>query len=124
MAVSVPSVPQGARRRRLQPHRARRAHRSERLSPMRTGTTLSVVAHGGVLAWGLVSLAVRPLDATQVEAIPIAIVSLADVTSLPKADRPPPVDAKPAPAPPAPPPAALADAPPTPPPPPTAAVAD
>jgi hypothetical protein len=76
-----------------------------------------------LIAWGLVSLAAPPLDTTQVEAIPIALVSLADATSPPKPAPPAPAAAKPAPATPAPPPASLPVAPAMPQPP-TPAVAD
>src|ERR1700730_15380699 len=70
---------------------------------MRAGTTVSVLAHGALLAWGVVSLTAHPFDARQSEAIPVALVSVGDVTSLPKAT--PPAPAPPPPAPLVPPPA-------------------
>src|SRR4051812_32873616 len=66
---------------------------------MRRAATVSVIAHGAVLTWAVLSLGSHPFDARQVEAIPVALVSVADVTSLPKA-APPPIEAKPTPAPP------------------------
>jgi hypothetical protein len=67
---------------------------------MRAGTTLSVIAHVGLIAWGVVSIATpRPLHTSKIEAIPVALVRIDDVTAAPKLAPPPPVVAKPAAAP-------------------------
>jgi outer membrane biosynthesis protein TonB len=52
---------------------------------MRAGVVVSVLGHGALLAWVLVSLhAAEPLDASGIEAIPVNFVQIEDVTSLPK----------------------------------------
>ena len=52
---------------------------------MRTGLTVSVVCHLLMILWGVVSLrAFEPLDASQIEAVPIDFVELDDTTSVPK----------------------------------------
>jgi hypothetical protein len=70
---------------------------------MRVGTAVSVFAHVGLIAWGVVSFAApRPLDASEVEAIPVALVKIDAVTAAPKVAPPPAPVPKPtlAPAPP------------------------
>jgi len=81
---------------------------------MRAGTAVSVIAHGALVAWGLLSLAAHRLDAPRIEAIPVTLASVADVTSVPKATPPAPDPPAPMRTPPLPPPPAPAAA--TPPP--------
>jgi hypothetical protein len=72
---------------------------------MRTGLTVSVIAHLLVVLWGVVSLrAFEPLDASQIEAVPIDLVQVDEVTAIPKgettaavAEEPSPNDPTPAP---------------------------
>ncbi len=52
---------------------------------MRDGLAVSLFGHAALLVWGLLSLhAPTPLDASQIEAIPVDFVKIADVTSVPK----------------------------------------
>jgi len=60
---------------------------------MKAGLTISTVAHAGLLLWGLVSFAARPLEASPTPALPIDIISdqqfsqlAAGVKNAPKAD--------------------------------------
>ena len=62
---------------------------------MKAGWTISAIAHAAVLAWGLVSISSRPLNATPPESLPVDIVSATDFSQLtkgmktaPKADVP------------------------------------
>ena len=67
---------------------------------MRDGLAVSVFGHVALLAWGLLSLpSPRPLDASQIEAIPVNFVRIADVTSVPKGVATPKVVEKPKPEP-------------------------
>ncbi len=68
---------------------------------MRDGLAVSVFGHAALLVWGLVSLhSARPLDASQIEAIPVNFVEIADTTSVPKGvETPKPVVEKPKPEP-------------------------
>lgn len=104
---------------------------------MRTAVTVSLVGHAALIAWGFFALpASKPLDVSQIEAIPVDLVEVGDVTALKKGLRtadllaptpptppaapaePPPLP-KPTPPPPPPPPAPTPPPPkPTPPPPP------
>ena len=65
---------------------------------MRTGLTISAVAHAGLLAWGLISFSARPLDATPKDALPVDIISTEQFSQLtkgakdaPKVETPKPV---------------------------------
>jgi outer membrane biosynthesis protein TonB len=52
---------------------------------MRAGLTVSIVGHAALIAWGVVALpATKPLDTSQIEAIPVDFVTVSDETSLPK----------------------------------------
>ena len=60
---------------------------------MKAGLTISALAHVGLLLWGLVSFAVRPLEASPTPALPIDIISdkqfsqlAAGVKNAPKAE--------------------------------------
>ena len=67
---------------------------------MRDGLAVSLFGHAALLLWGLLSLhAAQPLDASQIEAIPVDFVKIADVTSIPKGTTTPKVAEKPKPEP-------------------------
>jgi len=52
---------------------------------MRAGLTVSLVGHAVLIAWGVLALpATKPLDTSQIEAIPVDFVTVTDTTSLPK----------------------------------------
>jgi colicin import membrane protein len=107
---------------------------------MRAGLTVSVIAHLGLLAWGIVSLPMpSPVDASQLEMIPVDFVEIDDVTQLnrglqtaalveelpppaPAEPEPPPLPAPPPPPQPEPPPPPEPEPPPLPTPPPPASV--
>jgi outer membrane biosynthesis protein TonB len=46
-----------------------------RLPEDKTGLTLSAVAHAGLLLWGLISFAARPLEAAPTPSLPVDIIS-------------------------------------------------
>src|SRR6187402_2106043 len=65
---------------------------------MKTGTTISAVGHVALLAWGLLSFGVKPLDAVQVESMPVDIITSKDFSQItsgiktaPKAETPKPL---------------------------------
>jgi colicin import membrane protein len=65
---------------------------------MKAGTTISAVGHVALLAWGLLSFGVRPLDAVQVESMPVDIITSKDfsqitsgVKTAPRAETPKPL---------------------------------
>jgi len=71
---------------------------------MKTGTTISTVGHVALLAWGLLSFGVKPLDAVQVESMPVDIITSKDFSQItsgiktaPKAEEPKPLVEKQAP---------------------------
>ncbi len=68
---------------------------------MRDGLAVSLFGHAALLVWGLLSLpSPRPLDASQIEAIPVNFVKIADITSVPKGvETPKPAVEKPKPEP-------------------------
>ncbi len=68
---------------------------------MRDGLAVSLFGHAALLAWALLTLpSPKPLDASQIEAIPVNFVTIADVTSIPKGrEIPKPVVEKPKPEP-------------------------
>ena len=67
---------------------------------MRDGLAVSLFGHAALLLWGLLSLhSPQPLDASQIEAIPVDFVKIADVTSIPKGTATPKVAEKPKPEP-------------------------
>ena len=49
---------------------------------MRTGLTISAVAHAAFLLWGLVAFSIQPLEATPTEPLPVDIISDKDFTEL------------------------------------------
>ena len=68
---------------------------------MRTASTISVILHAAVLAWGLISFSGKTLEATPVEAMPIDIISADQFSQLtkgikeaPKAETPKPLAEK------------------------------
>jgi hypothetical protein len=55
---------------------------------MRAGLTVSLLGHAALIAWGILVLpATKPLDASDIEAVPIEMVDLADETALKKGVR-------------------------------------
>ena len=65
---------------------------------MKAGWTISAIGHAAVLAWGLVSIAAKPLNSTPPESLPIDIISATDFSQLtqgirtaPKAEAPKPL---------------------------------
>jgi outer membrane biosynthesis protein TonB len=68
-----------------------------KLPEMKAGLTISVTIHAALLAWGLISFAVKPLDATPVEALPIDIISDKQFTEMAKGQKDVPKAAIPAP---------------------------
>lgn len=52
------------------------------LTRERGALVASIALHGAVLLWGVVSFAAKPLDAGQVEALPVDIISDADFTQI------------------------------------------
>jgi colicin import membrane protein len=51
---------------------------------MKTGLTISALAHAGLLFWGLVSFAARPLEAAPTDALPVDIISEKQFSELTK----------------------------------------
>lgn len=49
---------------------------------MRTGLTISVVGHTALLVWGLVTFAVKPLEAVPVDSLPVDIISDAEFSQM------------------------------------------
>jgi hypothetical protein len=68
---------------------------------MRDGLAVSLFGHVALLVWALVTLpSPKPLDASQIEAIPVSFVKIADITSIPTGEETPkPVIKKPKPEP-------------------------
>jgi outer membrane biosynthesis protein TonB len=65
---------------------------------MKAGWTISAVGHAALLAWGLISIAARPLNATPPESLPVDIISATDFSQItngiktaPKAEAPKPL---------------------------------
>jgi colicin import membrane protein len=65
---------------------------------MKAGWTISAIGHAALLAWGLISIAARPLNATPPESMPVDIVSATDFSQItngiktaPKAEAPKPL---------------------------------
>jgi hypothetical protein len=55
---------------------------------MRTGLTLSVLLHLVLVAWGIVTLpSMRSFDASQIEAVPVEFIEVAEVTDLDKGQK-------------------------------------
>ena len=46
-----------------------------KLPDMKAGLTISTAVHAGLLLWGLVSFAARPLEAAPTPALPVDIIS-------------------------------------------------
>src|SRR3954449_7752006 len=49
---------------------------------MKAGWTISAVGHAALLAWGLISIAARPLNATLPESLPVDIISATDFSQI------------------------------------------
>jgi hypothetical protein len=49
---------------------------------MRVGLIASIVVHLVIIGWGLISLGGAPLDASNIETVPIELVDIADITDL------------------------------------------
>jgi outer membrane biosynthesis protein TonB len=49
---------------------------------MRTAVAISAAGHSALLLWGLVSFAVKPLDAAPAESMPVDLVSITDFTQM------------------------------------------
>src|ERR1051325_3646583 len=65
---------------------------------MKAGWTISTVGHAALLAWGLISIAAKPLNATPPESLPVDIISATDFSQItngiktaPKAEVPKPL---------------------------------
>jgi len=65
---------------------------------MKAGWTISAVGHAALLAWGLISIAAKPLNATPPESLPVDIISATDFSQItngiktaPKAETPKPL---------------------------------
>jgi len=65
---------------------------------MKAGWTISAAGHAVLLAWGLISIAARPLNATPPESMPVDIISATDFSQItngiktaPKAETPKPL---------------------------------
>src|SRR5947208_12195340 len=65
---------------------------------MKAGWTISAIGHAAVLAWGLVSIAAKPLNSTPPESLPVDIISATDFSQItqgirtaPKAEAPKPL---------------------------------
>ena len=68
---------------------------------MKAGWTISAVGHAALLAWGLISIAAKPLNASPPESLPVDIISDTDFSQItngiktaPKAEAPKPLVAK------------------------------
>ena len=67
---------------------------------MKAGLTTSVVMHAALLGFGLISLsAPAPMDVTDVEALPVEIVPVEELTQIQQGEKKAPVSEKPAPMP-------------------------
>src|ERR1041384_5707304 len=65
---------------------------------MKAGWTISAVGHAALLAWGLISIAAKPLNASPPESMPVDIISATDFSQItngiktaPKAETPKPL---------------------------------
>jgi outer membrane biosynthesis protein TonB len=67
------------------------------LPEMRTGLTISALAHAALLLWGLISFSARPLEAAPKDALPVDIISDKQFSELTKGVKNAPKEAKPAP---------------------------
>ncbi len=70
---------------------------------MRAALTVSVIGHAVLIAWGLVSLPAKPLDASHIESIPVSFVTIDEKTSVPEGVATAALAPEPAPTPPPPP---------------------
>lgn len=64
---------------------------------MKTGLTVSALAHAALLLWGLISFAARPLEAAPTDALPVDIISDKQFSEMTKGVKNAPKDSKPAP---------------------------
>src|ERR1051325_6619228 len=65
---------------------------------MKAGWTITAVGHSALLAWGLISIAAKPLNATPPESLPVHIISATDfspitnrINNAPKTETPKPL---------------------------------
>ncbi|MEA2981596.1 MAG: hypothetical protein QOF09_3419 [Alphaproteobacteria bacterium] len=68
-----------------------------KLPEMKTGLTISALIHAGLLLWGLISFAARPLEAKPNDALPVDIISDKQFSELTKGVKNAPKDKPPAP---------------------------
>ena len=68
-----------------------------KLPEMKTGLTISALAHAALLLWGLVSFAARPLEAAPTDALPVDIISDKEFSELTKGVKNAPKGAPPGP---------------------------
>jgi outer membrane biosynthesis protein TonB len=68
-----------------------------KLPEMKTGLTISVLVHAALLLWGLISFAVRPLEAKPTEGLPVDIVSDKEFSEMTKGVKNAPKERPPAP---------------------------
>jgi outer membrane biosynthesis protein TonB len=68
-----------------------------KLPEMKTGLAISAVVHAALLLWGLISFAVKPLEAKPNDALPIDIISDKQFSELTRGVKNAPKEAKPAP---------------------------
>ena len=55
-----------------------------KLPEMKTGLTISALAHAALLLWGLISFSARPLEAAPKDALPVDIISDKEFSELTK----------------------------------------
>jgi outer membrane biosynthesis protein TonB len=66
-----------------------------KLPEMKTGLTISALAHAALLLWGLISFSARPLEAAPTDALPVDIISDKEFSEMTKGVKNAPKDAKP-----------------------------
>ena len=54
---------------------------------MKTGLTISALAHAALLLWGLISFSARPLEAAPTDALPVDIISEKQYSELTKGTK-------------------------------------
>jgi outer membrane biosynthesis protein TonB len=68
-----------------------------KLPEMKTGLTISALVHAALLLWGLISFAVRPLEAKPTDGLPVDIVSDKEFSEMTKGVKNAPKEKPPAP---------------------------
>jgi len=68
-----------------------------KLPEMKTGLTISALAHAALLLWGLISFSARPLEAAPKDALPVDIISDKEFSELTKGVKNAPKEAPPKP---------------------------